>query len=67
MPEKIKKLLMVTGLVGASACATYSAVRLVKSIRELDSAVATADYNDLRKEVRHYSEMIEMLRLGLKI
>lgn len=66
MADKIKRLILGAGLVGASSCAAYSAIQLTKSIRTFSKSIKKVDYNELRKEVRHVSEMIEMLRYGVK-
>ena len=66
MADKIKKVVLGAGLVGASTCAAYSAVQLAKSIKTFNKTIKEVDYNDLRKEVRHFVEMIEMMRYGVK-
>ena len=66
MFNKIKRFILGVGLIGASTYAAYSAIQLGKSIRTFDKTVKTVDCSELRKEVRHYSEMIEMMRYGAK-
>ena len=65
MSDNFKKLLITAGLVGASAYATYAAIQLLKSITELDSTIVAIDYDDLRKESRHFSEMVDSMKSGI--
>ena len=65
MLNTIKKVIISASLVGSSTVCAYSAFKMMRSMRSFNKEIKSINRDELRKEVRHFSEMVEMMRYGI--